>query len=61
MDTEQAILEITNAIVHLEKLCDECVNDDRYALNYALGEIQQMLLRAERELKPPIEGSTGNS
>ena len=61
MDKEQAVIEITNAIVHLERLVDECVANGQYALSYALREIQGMLLRAEQELRPKRTGSTDNS
>jgi len=57
---EQAYKEITNAICHLDRLAEECKNEKRFALFYALGEVQQMLWKAERELKPPA-GNTDNS
>jgi len=56
---EQAYKEVTHAMCHLGRLAGECHNEKRFALFYALMEVQQMLLKAERELKPP--GNTDNS
>ncbi len=61
MDTEQAVIEITSAIVHLERLSEECAANQHYALHYCLRDIQRKLLVAETNLKSANSGSTDNN